>query len=79
MRDDAGGPLDIFAHRCAYVVLFGSMVKRKNPAAVALGRKGGKATAKNLTPEQRADMARRAAVARWKVAKVNKTCTAKGE
>ena len=41
------------------------MAKRKNPAAVALGRKGGKATAKKLTMEQRAEMARKAAVARW--------------
>jgi hypothetical protein len=42
----------------------------KNPAAVALGRlggqKGGKARAKNLTPEQRTDIARVAAQARWK-------------
>ena len=34
-------------------------------AAVTLGRKGGKATAKNLTPEQRAEMASKAATARW--------------
>ena len=42
----------------------------KNPAAVALGRlgglKGGKARAKKLTPEQRTEIARIAAVARWK-------------
>lgn len=42
----------------------------KNPAAVALGRlgglKGGKMRAKKLTPEQRAEIARIAAVARWK-------------
>ena len=41
----------------------------KNLAAVALGRlggkKGGKARAKKLTPEQRSDIARRAAQARW--------------
>jgi hypothetical protein len=41
----------------------------KNPAAVALGRlgglKGGKARARNLTPEQRAESARKAALARW--------------
>ncbi len=44
--------------------------KRKNPAAVALGRKGGlkggKARAASLTPEERSDSARRAAQARWK-------------
>jgi hypothetical protein len=44
--------------------------KDKNPAAVALGRlgglKGGKARAAKLTPEERKEMARKAAVARWK-------------
>lgn len=43
--------------------------KRKNPAAVALGRlggpKGGKARAAALTPKQRSDIARKAAAARW--------------
>jgi hypothetical protein len=43
----------------------------KNPAAVALGRLGGKkggvARAKNLTPEQRSEIARKAARARWKI------------
>jgi hypothetical protein len=38
---------------------------RKNPAAVALGRKGGKARVKNQTPEQRIESASRAANARW--------------
>lgn len=42
----------------------------KNPAAVALGRlgglKGGKARAKSLTKVQRAEIAKRAAQARWK-------------
>jgi hypothetical protein len=47
-----------------------AMAKRKkNAAAVALGRlgglKGGKARAKKLTAEQRADSARKAATARW--------------
>jgi hypothetical protein len=44
--------------------------RRKNPAAVALGRRGGlvggKARAQKLTAEQRSDIARRAAEARWK-------------
>jgi hypothetical protein len=43
--------------------------KRKNPAAVALGRKGGlkggKARAAKLTAEQRSASARLAAKARW--------------
>lgn len=44
--------------------------REKNPAAVALGRlggqKGGTARAKTLTPEQRSESARKAALARWK-------------
>ena len=41
----------------------------KNPHAVALGhlggKKGGKARAEKLTPEQRSEIARKAARARW--------------
>ena len=41
----------------------------KDPAAVELGRKGGliggKARAANMTPEERAGSARKAALARW--------------
>jgi hypothetical protein len=41
----------------------------KDPAAVALGRKGGpvggKARAAKLSPEQRAEIARKAAATRW--------------
>lgn len=44
--------------------------KRKNAAAVALGRrgglKGGKARAAALSPEERSEIAKRAAAARWK-------------
>jgi hypothetical protein len=44
----------------------------KNPAAVELGKlggkKGGKARAERLTPEERQEIARRAAQARWKKA-----------
>jgi len=39
--------------------------KKKNPAAVALGRKGGQNSRVNLSPEERAELARRAAAARW--------------
>lgn len=42
----------------------------KNPAAVMLGRlgglKGGKARSKKLSPEQRSQIAQKAAKARWK-------------
>jgi hypothetical protein len=37
----------------------------KDPAAVALGRKGGKARAKGLTKKRRKEIAQRAARARW--------------
>jgi hypothetical protein len=42
----------------------------KDPAAVALGRKGGlkggKARAARMTPQERSEAAKRAAEARWK-------------
>lgn len=38
----------------------------KDPAAVALGKKGGKARADAMTPERRAEIAKRAAEGRWK-------------
>lgn len=45
------------------------MAKRKNPHAVALGRKGGRkggpARRDKLTAEQRQESARKAARARW--------------
>ncbi len=37
----------------------------KDKAAQALGRKGGKARAANMTPEQRSEIAKKAAKARW--------------
>jgi hypothetical protein len=44
----------------------------KNPAAVSLGRlgglKGGKARADKLSPEQRSEIAKKAAQKRWKKA-----------
>jgi hypothetical protein len=45
-------------------------IEGKNPNAVALGRlgglKGGKARFAKLTPEERKEIARKAAQARWK-------------
>jgi len=47
--------------------------KRKNPYAVALGRKGGRiggrVRASNMTPEERSESARAAVLARWAKAK----------
>jgi hypothetical protein len=56
------------------------MAKRKNPAAVALGRLGGLAAAgkaqaarwEGVTPEERTAWARKAASARWSKAKRKK-------
>jgi hypothetical protein len=48
----------------------------KDPAAVALGRKGGlkggKARAANMTPEERSEAARKAVQSRWSVEKNGK-------
>lgn len=38
----------------------------KDPAARALGKKGGKARAAKLTPERRSEIAQKAAAKRWK-------------
>lgn len=40
-------------------------MKKKNPAAVALGRRGGKKSRANLTKKERRESARRAAEIRW--------------
>ena len=37
----------------------------KDPAAVAMGKKGGKARADSMSPERRAEIARKAAQKRW--------------
>jgi hypothetical protein len=59
------------------------IAKTKDPAAVALGRKGGKkggpARAARLTPEQRSESARRAVQARWAKAKKGGTHRVKSE
>jgi hypothetical protein len=50
--------------------------KKKNPAAVALGRlgglKGGKARARILSPERRSEIARNAVNARWEKLKASR-------
>jgi hypothetical protein len=51
-----------------------TMAGKKNPHAVALGRlggrkggsKGGKLSAERLTPEERRERAKKAALARWR-------------
>lgn len=44
---------------------FGPEDDGKDPAAQALGRKGGKARSESMTPERRAEIARKAATKRW--------------
>jgi len=39
--------------------------REKDPHAVALGKKGGKARIQKMTPEQRSEIARKAVLARW--------------
>lgn len=41
------------------------MTSKKNPAAVSLGRRGGKARAANLTAAERSEGARKAVAAMW--------------
>lgn len=53
------------------------MAKRKNPAAVALGKRSAKGRMKKLTPERRTEIAHNAAAARW--AKVRAESATKGE
>jgi hypothetical protein len=43
----------------------GDPIEQKDPVAVESGKKGGKARAAKLTAEERSDIARRAAEARW--------------
>jgi hypothetical protein len=38
----------------------------KDPAAVAMGKKGGKARANSMTAERRVEIAKKAAAGRWK-------------
>lgn len=42
------------------------LAEAKDPAAVALGSRGGKARARKLDAKQRSDSARKAAKSRWK-------------
>jgi hypothetical protein len=46
--------------------------KRQDAAAIKLGRRGGLKRMAMLTPQERTDLARRAALARWRRAKAEK-------
>jgi hypothetical protein len=43
-----------------------STKEERHAAALTLGRKGGQSRAKNLTPEQRTEIAKKAAKERWR-------------
>jgi hypothetical protein len=47
--------------------------KRKDPAAVALGRKGGKKRAQGMTKQERIDSARHAINVRWQKVAAERT------
>jgi len=59
--------------RAEKIVDISTAKPEKNPAAVALGRmgglKGGRARADSMTAEKRAEIAKKAAAARWKTSK----------
>jgi hypothetical protein len=40
-------------------------MRKKNPNAVAMGKKGGAARARKLSPERRREIAQKGAAARW--------------
>ena len=52
--------------RISYTPFMATKRVKKNKAAVALGRKGGKANAEKMTPEERSKAAAHAAKERWK-------------
>jgi len=54
------------------------MATKKNAAAVALGKRGAKARLTKMTPEERTEVAKTAAAARWK-GKRKKPPVPKGE
>jgi hypothetical protein len=53
--------------------------KKKNPAAVSLGSKGGNARWAGTTPEERSEAARKRVQARWAKAKKKAAKKARGE
>jgi len=61
--------VDIAIGEPAHVIHTEPAKPEKDPAAVSLGRrgglKGGKARAASLTPEQRSEIAKKAAAKRW--------------
>jgi len=80
LRKHPKRPRDVNQHAASTVALVTSEVVEATPevtqvaestqeerhiAAVTLGKKGGQSRAKNLTPEQRKEIAKKAAQTRW--------------
>ena len=62
----AGSVRPLTMHSAVHIlILMAEKRKRKNPAAVALGRRGGARSRVNLTPTQRTALGRKGAAARW--------------
>lgn len=63
-------PCDLNQRAKAIVDIFTEIIKikpdKKNKAAVKFGAEGGKIRANNLSKEQRSEIAKKAALARWK-------------
>ena len=51
--------------RCCSIGYDAAMARAKNQAAAALGKLGGKARAKKLSPEELSKQGRKAALVRW--------------
>ena len=74
--DPVHGPPDLSrALRTAYSALLGQLAEHERTCdcpggslsqAAEIGRKGGQARARNMTPEARSEQSRRAGAARWK-------------
>jgi hypothetical protein len=62
-------PLEVNAHVIAHIAAgefdYASEDDGKDPAAKALGKRGGVARAKAMTPERRKEIAKKAADSRW--------------
>ena len=81
--DPVTGPPDMpRALRTAYAALLGQLAEHERicdcpgkveSQAAEIGRKGGQARARNMTPEDRSEQSRRASAARWKDHQKKKT------
>lgn len=64
-RDVTGGAVFDMMRLTGEIEEEASVESDKDPAAVAMGRKGGKARASSLSKAERSEIARKAAKKRW--------------